>query len=73
MWSGDCKVVSEWPVPKNSKDVERFLDLANYCKSFVKNFAQIAVPLYKVTGKQEFQWGEVQAEAFKTLIRAFIN
>ena len=65
-------------MPKNSKDVERFLGLANYHRSFIKNFAHIAVPLYKVTGKQEFQCvcgggGGVQAEAFKALKSALIH
>ena len=73
MSSEDCSAVSEWPVPKNAKDVERFLGLVNYHRSFVKNFAQIAVPLYRVTGKQEFQWGEAQAEAFEQLKKALVN
>ena len=73
MSSEDCRVVSEWPMPKNAKEVERFLGLANYHRSFVKNFAKIATPLYRVTGKQEFHWGEAQAEAFETLKEALIN
>ena len=59
--------------PQNSKEVERFLSLANNHRNFVKNFAQIAVPLYKITGKQAFQWGPTQVVAFETLKRVLVN
>jgi len=28
-----------WPEPKNVKDVRKFLDLANYYRRFIKDFA----------------------------------
>ena len=67
MSRADTRVVEDWPEPKNSKDVERFMGLANYHRTFVKDFSKKAEPLYKVTGKQEFQWEEEQQSAFKTL------
>ncbi|MCG8045980.1 MAG: Ty3/Gypsy family RNase HI domain-containing protein, partial [Candidatus Thiodiazotropha endolucinida] len=73
MSAEDCEVVTNWPEPKSSKDVERFLGLANYHRSFVKNFAEIAVPLYKLTGKQKFIWGEQQAESFRALKEALTS
>ena len=73
MSSEDCSVVSEWPVPQNAKEVERFLGLANYHRIFVKDFARIAVPLYQITGKQEFQWGDAQADAFEFLKNALTS
>ena len=33
--------VLNWPAPKTVRDVRKFLDLANYYRRFVKNFAKI--------------------------------
>ena len=44
--------VIEWPVPKSVKDVQKFLELANYYKQFVKDFAKIVRLLYKMTRKE---------------------
>ena len=44
--------VIEWPVPRSVKDVQKFLGLANYYRWFVKDFARIAKPLYKMTRKE---------------------
>jgi hypothetical protein len=48
------KYVRNWKVSINSKEVERFLGFANYHRLFIKDFSQIAVPLYKLTGKKPF-------------------
>ena len=47
--------VVEWPVPKSIKNVQKFLELANYYRRFVKDFAKIAKPLYEMTRK-ETKW-----------------
>jgi len=31
--------VLSWPEPRNTKDVRKFLDLANYYRRFIKDFA----------------------------------
>ena len=43
--------VLSWPEPKNIKDVRKFLDLANYYRRFIKDFAQIARPMNMLTRK----------------------
>ena len=43
------------------------MGLANYHRSFVKDFSRIAEPLYSVVGKKKFMWGEPQAAAFIAL------
>ena len=45
--------VIEWPVPRNMKDVQKFLGLANYYRQFVKDFAMITKPLYETTRKDK--------------------
>ena len=69
----DIETVKNWPLPLCSKDVERFLGLARYHRAFVKDFAKIAVPLYRVIAKQKFSWGEEQQLAFDKLKTALLN
>ena len=47
--------VLKWPTPTSDKQVEKFLGLANYHRTFMKDYATVAVPLYRVTGKNQFQ------------------
>jgi len=37
--------VLSWLEPKNIKDVRKFLDLANYYRRFIKDFARVARPM----------------------------
>lgn len=71
--SKDTKTVDAWPVPTSSKEVERFLGLANYHRSFIKNFAVMAQPLYNLTGKNQFKWSEKEQSAFDALKTALMN
>jgi len=64
--------VVEWPVPKNMKEVQKFLGLANYYRRFVKDFAKIAKPLHETTRKgKKWEWGEKQQRAFEELKKRF--
>ena len=66
--------VIEWPVPRNMKDVQKFLGLANYYRWFVKDFVMIAKPLYKTTRKdKKWNWRERQQKAFEELKRRFMT
>ena len=50
--------VKNWPPPLNVREVQQFLGFANYYRRFIKNFAEIARPLHKLTerGAAQFQW-----------------
>ena len=51
--------VIEWPVPRSTKDIQKFLGLANYYRWFVKDFARIAKPLREMMRKEtKWIWGE---------------
>lgn len=52
--------INKWPKPENTKDVERLCGFANYHRNFIKNFAELTVPLNAVTGKNRFYWGDEQ-------------
>ena len=58
-------VVKDWPVPTNLKEVRSFIGLANYFRRFIRQFAEIAHPLYALTKNgAPFKWGEEQLAAF---------
>ncbi|GFR82442.1 Pol polyprotein [Elysia marginata] len=59
--------VQNWPVPTNVKQVQGFLGLVNYHRGFIKNFSDIAAPLYALTGQQGFHWDDGQQNAFDRL------
>ena len=43
--------VLSWLEPRNMKDIRKFLDLVNYYRRFIKNFAQVARPMNVLTRK----------------------
>jgi len=64
--------VLNWLVPRNVKEVQKFLGLANYYRRFIKDFAKIAAPLHVlVRKKQKWKWKKEQEEVFGRLKRAF--
>jgi len=46
------KGVLNWPVPRNVKEVQKFLGLANYYRRFIKDFAKLVVPLHMLVRKE---------------------
>ena len=66
--------VIKWLVPRSTKDVQKFLGLANYYRWFVKDFARIAKLLYKMTRKEiKWSWGKRQQKAFEELKERFMT
>ena len=47
------KVVLDQPVPKIIKKVQKFLELVNYYRQFMKNFAKITRLLHKLNRKEQ--------------------
>jgi len=45
--------VLKWPISQCVRDVRKFLGLANYYQCFVKDFAKVALPMNKLTRKDE--------------------
>ena len=46
------------------------MGLANYHRTFVKDFSKLAEPLYRITGKRKFVWGLDQQVAFHAIKEA---
>ncbi len=64
------KAVQDWPRPTTTKHVQQFLGLVNYHRAFIKGYAQLAVPLYAITGKNKFRWTDEQESAFLSIKEA---
>ena len=45
--------VLSWLVPKNMKEIQKFLGLANYYRQFIKDFARITALLHQLVRKEE--------------------
>jgi len=45
--------VLNWLVPRNVKEVQKFLGLANYYRRFIKDFAKIVVLLHVLVRKEQ--------------------
>jgi len=61
------KIIS-WAHCENVTEVKAFMGICVYYRIWIKSFATIAEPLYRLCRKQEpFIWGEEQVQAMETL------
>ena len=66
------KGVLEWPTLKCVKDVQKFLELANYYRQFIEGFITVARPLYDLVKKdKKWEWREREEKVFKELKERF--
>lgn len=62
------KAVKEFPVPKNVKQLQRFLGLVNFYRKFIENMSQLCQPLYNLLKKDvKFLWTKTEQQAFELL------
>ena len=62
------KLITEWPQPKNRKEMEAFLGFMNYHRDYIGQFADLAEPLYQMVRKKAvFKWDTEQQAAFEAL------
>ncbi|CAB0033381.1 unnamed protein product [Trichogramma brassicae] len=68
--SDRVRPIYEYPAPKNVKQVRRLLGMVGWYSRFIKNEAEIKVPLSKLLRKDvTFVWGPEQEKAFEALKR----
>lgn len=66
--------VKEYPSPRNVRQTQSFLGLANYYRKFVENFTIKAKPLYKLLKKEvKYHWDEQCEVSFQTLKQALTS
>lgn len=60
--------LTNFPVPRNPKEVKSFLGLAGYYRKFVKDFSQISKPLTSLLKKEvRFEWSDMCQHSFEQL------
>ena len=67
------KAVTEWPAPKSVKEVQRFIGLANYHRLFLKDFAKLAEPLFRIIRTKQFVWEDREETCFKSIKAALVS
>jgi hypothetical protein len=68
------KAVRDWPRPKTVKDIQKFLGFCNFYRRFVKDYSELAQPLFDLTKKGEpFIWTERHERAFTRLQTALTS
>ena len=55
------------------KGVRIFLGFANFYRRFIKNFAEVAAPLTRLTGDVCFLWTAEEQAAFEKLKKIFVS
>jgi len=61
-------IITNWPRPKNAKQVKSFLGVTNYYRRFLARYSQRSAALRELTAKDKpFDWGDKQEDAFNDL------
>lgn len=68
------KAISKFPLPKNIKDVQKFLGLTGYFRKFIQNYALLTKPISDLLRKGEkFELTNTHIDAIKELKSLLIN
>ena len=60
------EVIKNFPIPKNVKEVRRFIGMTQFCRRFVKNSSTILSPIYNLTRTNTiFRWTDDCNDAFQ--------
>merc|ERR1711974_114785 len=67
-------LINNWPEPKTVKEVKSFLGKVTYYRKHIKNLADVALPLYKLTAKdKEFNFNQEARRSFIQLKKALVT
>lgn len=66
------RAISNWPDPRNLRELRGFLGFANFYRRFIKDFSRIARPLNDLTKKDApWVWNDSQRQTFRHLKTSF--
>ena len=66
--------VATWQVPISKKETQQFLGFANYYRRYIKDFAQLARPLHRLTeNTSSFRWTDECQSSFDQLRRCLCS
>ncbi|KAL7281605.1 hypothetical protein ACG7TL_004922 [Trametes sanguinea] len=72
MSEAKVKAILDWPEPRKVRDIQAFLDFANFYRRFIPNYSEIVLPLTRLTRKSVlWDFNEDCRNAFNTLKKAF--
>jgi transposase InsO family protein len=64
--------IKHWPTPTDARDLRSFLGLANYYRTFIPRFSELAEKLWALTStNNEFIWTDSHDKDFERLKHAF--
>jgi hypothetical protein len=61
------EAVKTWPVPTNKRELQQFLGFCNYYRKFIEGFSKLSNPLQLLVGKNDWNWTDLQQNAFEGL------
>ena len=73
MKNDKVKAIKKQKTTTKIKEVESFLEFANFCKFFIKNFSHIAKPLNKLKSKKDQKWKKEHWKIFKELKKKILS
>jgi len=59
--------IRTWNTPQSKKDLQSFLGIVNFYRRFIRDMAEIAVPLTRLTGNVDFEWSADTDASFQRL------
>jgi hypothetical protein len=68
--------ITNWPTPRNKKDILRFQGTINWMRDHLKDLASVMAPLTALTGSHEWQSGNPEEAAFtkvKSMVPALLK
>jgi hypothetical protein len=69
----DYQTILDWPEPTNITELQSWLGIYNYWAPFVPIAAEEAAPLYRLTGKNEWEWRFQEKMAFSRTKEAALS
>ena len=68
------RAIVDWPVPKNQKDLRKWLGLDDYLHKYSANYADMARPLSNLLKKDvDWCWGNTEHEAFQAVKESLLH
>lgn len=68
------EAVMNFPIPKDVKEIKRFLGMCGWYRRFIENFSKVARPLTRLTSKKvSFEWNDEANDAFNHLKSALVS
>src|SRR5215467_1722605 len=66
--------IRDWPLPRTTRDVRKFIGFTNYYRRFIHHYSDITKPLNSLLSKKtHFSWNDEANQAFERLKAEFLK